>query len=98
MAIAAPLLAECKPISFAVNPRTSAPSVVATRRRHFRSSDPENICFLPSGKRKRFTVSVGEAPGYEASRFMIAAQVQTGHNTLSPDRCWVITSFLVSLF
>jgi hypothetical protein len=63
MAIAAPLLAECKPISFAVKPSESSPSVLAAKRRHLRNSDLENICFLPSGKQKRFTESAGEAPG-----------------------------------
>jgi hypothetical protein len=45
MAIAAPLLAECKPISEAVYPRESGPKTVTIKRRRFKSLVPVNNAF-----------------------------------------------------
>ncbi len=41
IAIAAPLLAECRPFSFAENPKMSEPIEVVASRRHRKSSVPE---------------------------------------------------------
>ena len=63
MAMAAPLLVECNPISFAVNPNVSGPTAVAARRNFLRSSVPVNNTKDPSDKRNLFTVSAELAPG-----------------------------------
>jgi hypothetical protein len=43
MAIAAPLLAECNPRWFGVNPSLSGPRVVAAKHRHDKSFFAENL-------------------------------------------------------
>jgi hypothetical protein len=43
-------------------------------------------------------VSDGLKLGYDLKRWTMEAQILTGHNTGSPERCWVIISFFVSRF
>jgi len=63
IAMAAPLWAEWRPISFAVNPKESGPKVVAAWQIRFNNSVPVKKCFLPSVKWNRFTESEAEDPG-----------------------------------
>jgi hypothetical protein len=55
IAIAAPLLAECKPICDSVSPKVSGPKAFVARQRCYSSSVPVKYCSLPSGCRKEFT-------------------------------------------
>ncbi len=49
IAIAAPLLAEWRPISFAENPKESGPTAVAASLSFLRSSEPEKKVNFPLG-------------------------------------------------
>jgi hypothetical protein len=55
IAIAAPLLAECSPICFAVNPRISGPIAVVAIQSCFNNSGPVKRCRLPFCNRNVFT-------------------------------------------
>ncbi len=61
MAIAAPLRAECNPISFAVKPSVSGPTTVVARRNFLRSSVPVKKLTRLSELTNLLTVSDGEA-------------------------------------
>lgn len=98
IAMAAPLLAEWRPISFAENPKESGPTAVAASLSFLRSSEPEKKVNFPLGSWNLFTVSDGSNPEYPVIRVTMVPQILTGHKMLSPDLCWVIVLFLVSRF
>jgi len=61
--MAAPLLAECRPISFMVKPNTSGPTAVAARRSFLSSSVPEKKMKESLDRRNLLTGSDGVCPG-----------------------------------
>ncbi len=46
IAIAAPLLAECRPISYGENPSVSLPMAAAANRKRLSNCVPENRCIF----------------------------------------------------
>ena len=98
MAIAAPLLAECRPISFSENPRISGPSVLVALRNCFSTFCPVKWCKDPSGRQDTFTGVSADDDVYEMIRRIILHQIFTGQRRLSPVLWCVIMSFLVSRF
>jgi hypothetical protein len=98
MAIAAPLLAECRPISFSENPRISGPSVLVALRNCFSTCCPVKWCKDPSGRQNTFTGVSADDDVYEMIRRIILHQIFTGQRRLSPVLWCVIMSFLVSRF
>jgi len=98
MAIAAPLLAECRPISFSENPRISGPSVLVALCNYFSTCCPVKWCKDPSGRQNTFTGVSADDDVYEMIRRIILHQIFTGQRSLSPVLWCVIMSFLVSRF
>ena len=97
IAIAAPDLMECVPISSGSKPSTSSPMSLAAARSFSSIVAEEMVDSLLSTKIVLTLVS-DVVPGYDSMRRTMAAHALTGHSTVSPERCIVMVSCLSSLF